>query len=169
MSTTIKNILIGLLVVLNLATLGMLWYDRQEPVTTTTTETEEPNTVKPQNDLLAEELGFDQQQREQLQQLRREHHESMRSNEQKLFGLRKQLHQKIGEPNTTEEEVTMLSDSIGNILSSIERSVFTHFRDIRGLCTEEQAEHFDQVIFDLMKQMGPPGRGNRKGPPPGRP
>ena len=173
MSATIKNILIGLLVVLNLATLGALWYFRHQPLKADSIYTEQGEPNKPRKDLLADELGFDDQQRELLEELKRDHHQSMRDNERKLMDLRKQLHQSIGDPATSPEEVQALSDSIGATLAVIERSVFDHFRDIRGLCTDEQAAHFDTVIFDLMRQMGPPGKKPgggppHDGPPPGR-
>lgn len=167
MSTTIKNTLIGLLVVLNLATLGMLWYDRTGSNTAAVNNSSAVAEGIPRKDLLADELGFDKDQRRKLEELKTAHHQNMRDNERRLMDMRKQLHQSIGDPATTPKEVQVLSDSIGAALAAIERSVFDHFRDIRNLCTDEQAAHFDTVIFDLMRQMGPPGRRPGGGPPHG--
>lgn len=164
MNSKAKNILIVVLVLLNLATtIGILWHERANNAGHPHTELSDG---APSKDLLADELGFDAEQREQLDRLKREHRQSMESSQHELTEIRMQLHESIGAPNTTEEQVSELSDSIGGIMAKIERSVFDHFRDIRGLCTEKQAIQFDKVVFDLMRQMGPPSHGD--GPPDGR-
>ena len=155
-----KNKMIGwlvlILVLLNTATLTKLWLD-QGPSGPRGDRGEK-------DDLLTKELSLDNEQIQQIQNLRRSHFEAMERLKAEQHKTRKSLHEQWQNENAA-VEVNVLSSKIGDLQKSMEMQTYTHFSSIRLLLTTEQKAKFDAIIHEVMRKgdrnmNGPPQRAN---------
>jgi hypothetical protein len=58
-----------------------------------------------------------------------------------------------------------LAQLIANNQKQIELVTYSHFAQVRAICTDTQKAEFDKIIGDVIKKMNGPGNG---GPPPPR-
>ncbi len=165
MGSTTKNILVVALVLLNIATLATIWtMAGGKGSVVEGSRKERPS----QTDFLANELNFDDAQREALEKLRREHFKEMKQEHNRLRELRGALHEGLGGSALNEQMADSLATALGKQFGQMELLVVHHFRDIRALCSEAQQPLFDDIVEEVLR-MGPP-EGHRPpgGPPPHR-
>lgn len=135
------------LAVVNLVTLGLLWFGRHNP--------------PPRHDargFLVSELQLDAAQVRGFDSLRRMHFAEVDSLHDEMHRLKDALFARLPLAGGG----TAIADSIGNVQARIERSTFNHFAALRRLCRPQQQQSFDRVINDVLRTMG------NDGPPPGR-
>ena len=97
--------------------------------------------------LIIEKLNFDQAQVAQYEVLILEHRSAISQANEELQGFRSSLfHSLIN-------ETIMPNDSILNLLANkqieIEKIHFTHFQQIKAICTENQLDSFNQLCLEL--------------------
>lgn len=133
-----------LLIVVNVATLGTLWYRPHPP---------HRQGGGPPPDMLREELNLTKDQEQQYDQLRRAHR-------QKIDAIHKQsreLHDLFFEQLRTAQTSGGTADSLINLMaansSENEKATFAHLMSVRKICSPEQQRHFDDVIADIMKRQ----------------
>jgi mevalonate kinase len=167
-------VIVGILLLINVATLGFIWYTSFE------LRVEPPlNPPRPDssNSFLADELGFTGEQSQKFEALKKEHHQGVEKIMQQTKDLKDQLFDciKTGDDTKAKEIATKLSDNN----KSIELLTYEHFKEVRKICNDKQKEKFDKILVELVRgleaqsppPMRPP-RGNRppgeRPPPPGR-
>lgn len=142
--TTLLGIGIVLLLVINAATLGYVYF---------TTKNHPPH--RPENkQVIAEILHFDAGQRQQY--------------EEKIVWHRGRIHQldsRIREQKAAlysllvRDAGTAKKDSIITIISGlnneIEQTHYKHFEDIRSICKPGQMVYYKQLVFELPQLFGP--------------
>ncbi len=111
--------------------------------------------------VLEERLQLNEEQKQQLNQLRDEHFKNMKVLRVASQAARKELHSLWAEANAS-DKVTELSQRIGTTHAAIEKANYDHFAQIRAICSPEQQKIFDELIQDVLRQ------GERPGPPKGR-
>ena len=120
--------------------------------------------------VLAERLELNQEQKNQLEGLRREHFRKMDPLRRQSHETRELLHTQWS--NENKSQVDSLTVQLGFLQTEIEKTTFQHFAEIRALCNPEQKIVFDRIIKDILKQgerpERPQGRGTEQGPPPRR-
>jgi len=153
-------ILVGVLLLVNVATLGFIWYTsfklRAEPPL---------NPPRPENksSFLAEELGFSGEQSQKFDSLRNYHHQSVETIMEQTRKLKDELFNciKTGGDAKAKEIATKLSENN----KAIEMLTYEHFKEVRKICNDQQKEKFDKILIELVRgieiQKAPPN-----GPPP---
>jgi len=141
-------IAVVVLAVVNLVTLGLLWFGRHNP--------------PPRRDarqFLVTELQLDAVQVRRFDSLRRVHFAEVDTLHEEMHRLKDALFARL----PLAAGGSAVADSIGSVQARIERSTFNHFAELRRLCNPQQQQSFDRVIKDVLRGMGPEG-----GPPPRR-
>ncbi len=116
---------------------------------------------RPSRNFLAKELQFDEDQIERFRFLDQEHRHFMRRFDDDIKRSKDFLFNSFSKPNFSSDSIIK---KIGILEAEKEQEVFTFFKQVRKLCTEEQAKKFDKVIKNALhkQRRRPPGRrGNR--------
>lgn len=164
-------ILVGVLLLINIATLGFIWY------TTVNVKAElEKHPPRPDNkgSFLADELGFTGEQLNRFDTLKREHHQGVQKIMEQTKELKDQLFEciKTGDDAKAKELAGKLSENN----KAMELLTYEHFKEVRNICNENQKIKFDRILVDLVRgleaqsppPMGAPPPGDRR-PPGDRP
>ena len=137
---------VALLIVVNVATLGSLWFRPHHPPYRTS------GGLPP--DMLREELNLTKEQEKQYDQLKTGHREKMDA----IHKQSKELHDLFFEQLRTVQASSGTTDSLINLMaansSENEKATFAHLTSVRKICNPEQQRHFDDMIADIMKRQG---------------
>lgn len=155
-SPTKFNWLIVAVVVLaavNLVTLGFLWFGRR-------------NGPPPRHDarqFLVSELQLNGAQTAQFDSLRKIHFGTVDSLREEVHHLKDELFARLSQPGDSGS--MQITRRIGEAQTAIERSTFEHFHSLRQICSPVQQKKFDNIIQDVLRNMG----GGQRPPPPPQP
>ncbi len=152
----ITIITIVLLVLCNLSLIVILWLKPGPPP--------RPNNESPRN-FLVRNLQFGESQIKQYDSLIAIHQGDMKRLRDESKNLREQLFSKLG-TNYNQSQIDSFTQQIGKNQAATESATFSHFNNVRTICTEGQKKDFDKVIGDLIKRMGQndrPGRDRNDG------
>jgi len=155
----LKVVIIALLLV-NIGTLTFIWMqgNRQHGG---------PPPPPPQGEgrgvfeFLTHELQLDNQQQQQYESLRDEHHRAVEELQMNSREIHQQYFELLHGANTDSAQVNLLADSLAHIQKQIDLITFYHFQKVRSICKPEQQKRFDEVINEALRMMAPP-------PPPRR-
>lgn len=161
---------IGLAAV-NLVFLGFIWFQKKEAA-------KEMHPPKDARDYLVAELQLNTRQQQQFDSLRKGHFEQMKKDREEMRDLKDAFFGQLTRGKGNDEKG--VAQQIGSLQSQIDLNTFNHFAALRSLCTEEQKKKFDEIIGDVLRNMGrgpgggppphePPGPPPGEGPPPGNP
>lgn len=149
---------VGLLVALNLATLGfMVWNRPHHP----------PRGGPRQVDrLIVETLGLDAAQRARFDVLKREHREQIVQLDAAYAEVSTAYFRQLsGAVLTTRKD--SLERELGRIQAQKAAVTLAHFEQLKALCMPQQQARFAELVPDLLRLVLPD---EKKGPPPeGRP
>ncbi len=156
-------LVIIVLIVLNMATLVMLWLgEPQRPAQHRGPGRPKQKRAQIQR-LLKNELGFDDKQAEQYLKLRQEHREQTRQLNDEMRRIKKQMFDEVLQDNPQ----PLLSDSLLKLTqkkqSKIEQLTYQHFLDLKKMCKPEQKYKLKLLMHEMFR--GQPA-GNREGLPP---
>jgi len=143
------KIVIVVLLIINIGTLAFMWTNKPSKMPLP------PHERQDVFEFLTHELKFNDEQRNQYDQLRKEHHSEVeaiqkrgRSNHDHFFAL---LQNKSADSTL----VSQLADSISINQKQIELVTFYHFQKVRAICNSEQQKKFDEVIGEALHKMFP--------------
>ena len=158
-------LLVVLLLILNLATLLMLWLNRPpQPILQRGQRRPEQEKMHIQR-LLKDQLGFDVTQTEQYLKLRKEQQERASLIQNEIQRIKKQMFDEVLKDNP---QMT-LSDSLLKLsqekMADLEQLTFSYFLDLKKLCKPEQQDKLKFLIGEFFRQNPPVGM-NNDGPPP---
>jgi Spy/CpxP family protein refolding chaperone len=152
------------LVVLNIFTLTLLWifHFRQ------------PERVPPPFDrraarvekFLERRLNLSPEQSTEFKQLRRQHFQESMVVMNEIRELKEKMLDEVFSKDPDSLVVKNLTEQIGNKEAEREWLLFTHFRELRDVCTPEQRVKLEQIfqkIFEGMQQGVPPEMPGRPG------
>jgi Spy/CpxP family protein refolding chaperone len=152
-SRFLKTVIIGLLL-LNAGTLSYLFLQGRR---TGTEGRDQPMHGGPGRTarFLREQLQLTDDQEAQFREMREDHHEKMGrihrrigESHQHLYGL---LHDGY-QPADSIAAIPFI-DAYTNAQREVEWLRFTHFRNLRSICTPAQQQKFDRVISDALEQL----------------
>lgn len=163
-------IITGLLLLINVATLGFIWYTsfklRVEPPLN-------PPRPDSSNSFLADELRFTGEQAQKFESLKKEHRQGVQNIMLQTKGLKDQLFDciKTGDDVKAKELAQKLSENN----KAMELLTYEHFKEVRKICSDEQKVKFDKILIELVRGLeaqSPPPQGERppqgdRPPPPG--
>ncbi|MGA9364495.1 MAG: hypothetical protein WBW16_09020 [Bacteroidota bacterium] len=147
--------IIGVLVILNLATVSFILF-APKPLGP-------PPGGEPPERFMEHELGFSPEQRNRYAELREEFFRKGRLQAEAQAKAREALFDLMRNQNVSEGEIRQRASVIGNVETERSIDLYQHFRAVRAICTPEQQRKFDTIIGDILMKVGrPPG-------PPGPP
>ena len=154
--------LIALLVILNLATIGTMWFGRpphpghmmQPPA-----EGQMPRPHRGMN-LMKEHLQLSDQQAEKFNELREEHFERTRAVNDAAGKLRFEILDEIFSDQFSQEKVDKMLAELKELQGNFDSLLFKHFAELRDQCDPEQKEILKDMFTDLLRstQRGGPGQ-----------
>ena len=154
---TLLTIAVAVLFLLNVGTLGFLWFGRMH-------HHPPPHRRPPIDATLLDALQFTPEQEEKFEELKHEHHGKMIELDQQYdlaveeyFSLLKSDTAGVATRDSSERK-------IGDIQTERARVTLEHFREVKALCNAEQQKKFDAVIPKLVEIMIPPRHPKGGGP-----
>ena len=139
------KIAIAVLLLLNVGTLGFLWYHRPPP----------PGQGGPFQ-FLVKATEMDAGQKETYSRLRDKHRDKMMEIRRQNGEIRDKLYGLLSADTSKNAEIAFLTDSIATLRREEEQLTFEHFRAVRALCRPDQQAKFDATIGDAIRNFGPP-------------
>ena len=148
----LKTVIIILLLI-NIGSLAFMWFDRPHH------GSPPPHEGGDAMEFLIRELQLTAEQKNQLEELREQHHNATEPLQRASRKLHDQYFNMLGNANTDSATVVQTADSMIAIQKQIELNTYYHFKSIRTICTPEQQKKFDEVVADALHQMArkPPG------------
>ncbi|MGB5419024.1 hypothetical protein [Algibacter sp.] len=111
---------------------------------------------------LMKELGFDEGQQKQFQELGEQHHNKMERITNDIKILKDELFKGLSDASLNDVNIDSIAALIGDKEAAKDLEVFSHFWQVQELCNDKQKEKFSNIIKDALR------RGDRgQGPPPG--
>ncbi len=165
-------IVIIALLVINIGTLGFLWYNSlRGPKHDKGSLPMAP----PPEVLFRDELRFTPEQMTKMEAFRDENFKATKKILDEIRDLKKSMSEQI--KSAGDDEAKKIAGQIGDKQKELEMLRFTHFRQIRGICDDAQKQKFDEMMKKIpgpedmqpgpgMNPNGPPPDPNRQGPPP---
>jgi len=153
---------IGLLL-LNLATLSMMWMHHPGPPMLMPSEhgmpplpPGAPPPPPPPVAFLSDQLAFSDAQQKQFEELRDAHHDAVSKLEDQNRVLRKSLFDLLKKDVVDSTKADSVASQIGETQKKIELLTFKHFNAVKNICTDNQKIKFDDILDDLMHLLKPP-------------
>lgn len=147
----ILTIAVVILVIMNIATLSFIWIS-ENPEHQHRKKKKRPDVER----YLTRKLNLSAEQAEAFKIARGKHFEHTDDLMRSLRDDRQMLSQMLSNSDTTEQNELMLAIAEKN--AKLEKLNFIHLQNLRGICTAEQKQKFDSVIFKVIDK----GAGYRK-------
>ncbi|AWH85967.1 hypothetical protein HYN59_12990 [Flavobacterium album] len=140
--TTLLGIGIVLLLVINAATLGFVYFKAGPP----------PRHPEPKQ-VIAEMLHFDESQQHQYEEKIAWHRTRINELDGKIRKAKEQLYETLADNNSLKKD--SLTQVLTELHKEIEETHYKHFSDIKSICKPEQQIYYKQLILDLPHLFGP--------------
>lgn len=115
------------------------------------------------DNFLTKELQFNEEQIERFLFLDEEHRNYMKQIEHRIRKHKEVLFGSFSDTTFAYDEVIQ---EIGELERKKEEELYTFFKEVRKLCTKDQAQKFDLIIKEALHKRGPKGRKPGRKPPP---
>jgi periplasmic protein CpxP/Spy len=149
----ILYIIIGILIVLNLLSLGTLWFwksrgEHRPP------HMEQDHMKKDGKMFLTKELNLSKTQSDEIDKLRDEHFKKISPFFEDIHKLKDSLFALL--PSKDSSKFVEIANKIGAKQSELELETFRHFQKVRDILDDTQKQKFDVILKDMVKPEGPP-------------
>lgn len=142
-------IIVIVLIILNLFTMGALWF--------THIRNQQLGVNLPkQEKFLREKLNLDKEQMRKMKESRQRHFAQVEPIDKEINELKHELFTSSG---LTQDQVGSLLSEIGSKQRNLDSLMLVHFIELRSFCTEEQLSGMNQLINDITSQRFGPGKG----------
>lgn len=94
---------------------------------------------------LQKELGLNEEQSQKIRQMSQEFHQDKKSDRERMHNLRRQYFDELAQANPDTAKLANLSNQIGEMESAKIRNEYIHYRNIRSVCSDEQAKKLDSL------------------------
>ena len=102
---------------------------------------------------LTNEVGFNQEQIAQYEQMSDKHKQIIKPLFQEIKLTKDSLYKMLEEAAVSDSTVNYYLNMIGEKQKSIDQKIFYHFLSLREICTAEQRSKFDTVVQRIVKNM----------------
>jgi Spy/CpxP family protein refolding chaperone len=171
----ILTFIIMALLVLNFATLAFMWFHRPPHPREMGPDMDRMHEGPPGHergpereggpaDFIQHELNFNQQQKDQFENLKKEHQDAMKNVHDDMKKNKDEIFSYITKGQNDSVKINQLADNIGKDQKQIELATYTHFQKVRAMCDDTQKKKFDGIIGEVLRMMTPPDPEHR--PPP---
>lgn len=141
-------LIVGLLILLNIALIMRISFQRNL----------EPPRGRNQDakGILVKELSLNSSQVKSFDSLRAIHFREIGVLQQEMRLLKDSFFNNLHDQSASPDSIAV---AIGQVQSKIEIATYRHFAAVRNLCSPEQQQKFDNIIHDILRNMGPERRG----------
>ena len=158
--------LVVLLIILNLATLLMIWLNKpQQPLMDRKHLGPEQETEHIQQ-LLKDELGFDETQTKQYLKIQAEQRKTVMQLQNEIKQIKKQMFDEVLQDNPK----PTLSDSLLTLtqekMIALEQTTYNYLLELKKLCKPEQRDKLKFLIGEFFRQNSPHRMSNDQPPHP---
>lgn len=94
---------------------------------------------------IADKLGLNQDQREKLQSYSSEFHDQKTELKKQIIDIKGKYFEGISTSNTDPVVLSELADSLGALHSAMIKLDFQHYKNVKSVCTKEQAIRLDSL------------------------
>jgi len=140
--------LIGLLLLSNLALVAFFVMNKPEK---REVRREHPGSYM--KDALKNDVGFTDQQMTEFDKMADQHRQQMRPLFEDIGKTKESFYKMLSQPQTADTVLNQAASQIGDKQKAIDIKIFTHFQNIRQLCTPEQQPAFDSLIQRVVHRM----------------
>jgi len=140
--------LIGLLLLSNLALVAFFVMNKPEK---REVRREHPGSYM--KDALKNDVGFTDQQMAEFDKMADQHRQQMRPLFEDIGKTKESFYKMLSQPQTADTVLNQAASQIGDKQKAIDIKIFTHFQNIRQLCTPEQQSAFDSLIQRVVHRM----------------
>jgi len=113
---------------------------------------------------LQNEVGFSKEQLAKYQALRKEQLQKVKPLFNEVRNAKKDFYNLIYSNNISDSLINADADSIAQKQKTLDMQMFLYFKNIRSICTPDQAEKFDSTLNkEVARMVGRPGKDNQKG------
>jgi len=140
--------LIGLLLLSNLALVAFFVMNKPEK---REVRREHPGSYM--KDALKNDVGFTDQQMAEFDKMADQHRQQMRPLFEDIGKTKESFYEMLSQPQTADTVLNQAASQIGDKQKAIDIKIFTHFQNIRQLCTPEQQPAFDSLIQRVVHRM----------------
>lgn len=150
--------IISILVLVNIALLSyFLWYK----------PTQRHSRPEKSRDMMSysleNEVGFDENQMKQYLQLKEDHKSKIKPLFEEMYASKLRFYKYLQQP-AHDSVINSASKEIGEKQKAIDLQFFSHFNELKMICTPEQQPKFDSLILRVVNKISQPfhKRSNRK-------
>jgi periplasmic protein CpxP/Spy len=140
--------LIGILLVSNLALVAFFVLNKPEKK-----EVRRDRPGSYMKDSLKSEVGFNDQQMAEYDKQVDVHRQSMKPLFEDITKTKENFYRLLMQPGTPDSVLNNAANQIGEKQKLIDMKIFTHFQNIRQLCTPSQLPSFDTLIQHVVHRM----------------
>lgn len=156
--------MVGLLVVLNVALLTLLWLGRPANRPGLPGGRKMQTDRPPMEQMLRQELGFDDQQIRTYLDLREKHQQQFVKLNGQMQQVKKQMFDQVFEENPDSTLSTELLEKSVQLQQQIDRITYAHLLALKNLCKADQQGQLKKLVAEVFKMNGPqPGRPGKPG------
>lgn len=145
------KVLTGLVVVLlliNITTIASIWH--MVDFERLSLRGQHPQGPK---EFIIAKLGLDEEQQKVFEVLRKEHFTEMRTLQHNIRIEKDAMHELLKDDAPDTAQTFAHISRIMQQEERLERITFEHFRKVRALCNDEQKQHFDVIIDQVMRMI----------------
>ncbi len=106
-------------------------------------------------DIIVEKLGFTKEQTTSYEMLIKEHQISIAQSHKEVRALKNNLYDLLPKAEQDSLIIDSLQTKLSKVKTSIERTHFQHFLDIKSICTPEQLPAFETLSKEMAKLFSP--------------
>ncbi|MDD5361769.1 MAG: hypothetical protein PHN88_06525 [Ignavibacteria bacterium] len=151
-------IIIGVLVIVNILTIGFLWLNRPNGPAGVTLLPPPPRL------LLEDELSFSPDQVKKFEALREEHRNNVQKLGEEIRIYKDSLFDNVKTGDDAKAKI--YASEITEKQSALELMTYEHFKALRGICDDKQKTKFDSLIKDIVRSMEQQRNHLQNNPPP---
>jgi periplasmic protein CpxP/Spy len=149
-NTSVTNIILVLLLIINISFIGCWWYGhwKSHRMMAHNHFAHESMGAK----FLLKELNFDASQQSQLEALRSNHFQKMKMLETAVARNEKNMMNAIMGNQSDSVHAFLYADSAGILKALMQKELFRHFNDLKKMCNPEQSRKFDDIMKKITEE-----------------
>jgi len=141
-------LLIGILLLSNLALVAFFVVNKPEKK-----EVKRDRPGGYMKEALKNEVGFDDQQMAKFDEMAAKHKQQMRPLFEDISKTKESFYKLLSQSDTPDSTLNTSAREIGEKQRLLDLKIFTHFQNIRELCTPEQRPKFDTLVQRVVHRM----------------
>ena len=152
--------IVVLLMLLNVASLGFMWW-------TNSPRANDRKEHKKISTFVVQELQLDAKQQDEYENLMKLHHQEMRKAERILMNARDKFFDHLSDVKPDSNSVKADALKIGEAETEMNLITIRHFQALKAICNEQQQKKLESLMKEILHRMKSQGPGpKRNGPPP---